>query len=855
MRARVVGALSLATVVLASAACSDSGDGRNTGGLGGVAPPTGGEPAPGAPSPDPGGGDTSNYSITVTAGDTDLRTKGSGLKECTSIEATVKNGDQAAEDVSVTFSAVGSDATSQAGAANPATASTNKDGVAKTSYCAGPDENQVVVQAKAGASSANSASIKIISVPTYRFSWKPLRDRAFALKTGALAGNAEGLAEHLAQGPIDTEKAKALALTLRGGGNDCSDLHFELTKDGNAVSGQTIRFQTQDDVPVGVKLARREATGLTAVNPTTKKTFAYADVESNLDGVFQLPVCSGQIPGTLVLSAMFKEPSGREHEVFSPVIVMSGGLANYGFMSLTYDGANARVIPADTFTNLQKTSPFIVRLGTLSDGSIIKTHPLSVMAEVGKVVVDGNGVPSDAGDVRFTLESLNTRGRRPFPVTNTLPDLQFNEATGYSACDPVLFPTSPTLFSTVAKNWRSTVVYHIKGSEYTHANNSTGVFDRSKAFGVWDVNQNGVFESTYDVITATPAGRTEASFKFYEDDWFFDLPSPFVDRNENGRYDAGEATVGNEYVAPNGEPDDDTLIWKSTVVPLYLGATSYSLQHSQISSVFFDPTTTNPDPKIGFEPSPGMIDYNQWLKDTFGTTRYSTVLPNRKYLPSDPDPTLEAHLFGFGPPIESSTTEKGINWETLFFHAHDKCGNPIPGGKKIGSRYEELYPALVGGRTVTTHFFLQPYDGLRESSKRLLAKSDGSSDTSMNQDVLEHPAAKAGFPIELDIQISPCENYCSGDLLPALAGSPPLYCSASAGRVWLDIEGDISISHGVTTNEFYEASRLSSAGITDPEDNKCGCANGATRTGSTCTCPSGTQLEGNNCVTPPVPTP
>jgi hypothetical protein len=522
---------------------------------------------------------------------------------------------------------------------------------------------------------------------------------------------------------------------------------------------------------------------------------------------------------------------------------MSGGLTNFGFMSLTFDPTNARVIPADTFTNTQKTLPFIARLGTLADGPVLKAHPLSVLTEVGKVTLEGNGVPNDVGEVKFTLESLNTRGRRPKAVDPNLPDLQFDSDTGYSACDPLLFPTNPkTPFPTLARNWRSTMIYYIKGSEYSQANNPTGVFDASKAFGIWDVNQNGFYDgngdnaTSIDKITSAPAGRTNASFNFFEDDWFWDLPSPFVDANENGRYDPGELLVGDEFTAANGKFDENTFIWKSTVIPLYLGATAYSLLNSGISSTITD-----------FAPTPQMSAYYAWLGTQFSGTPFGTVIPRGNTVPGvAARPAVVDHLFGRSARVETPSNSPGFAQEDLYFHAHDKCGNPLPGGKKISATYESLFPATIGKREVTTHFYIQPADSLREPSKRLLAKSDGSSEATMNQDVLEHPAAAAGFPIELKVRISPCENFCSGDLLPAVANAPPAYCSQETGRIDLNIEGEITVGHPVLINEYFGPT---SASVTSA--NKCGCAIGATRLGSTCTCPTGTSVVGNTCTQPP----
>jgi hypothetical protein len=427
-----------------------------------------------------------------------------------------------------------------------------------------------------------------------------------------------------------------------------------------------------------------------------------------------------------------------------------------------------------------------------------------------------------------------------------LPDLEFDDNTGFSACDPLRFPpvsaTAPAVpFFQLAKNWRSTLMYYIRGSEYAVVNTSANSFDASKAFGIWDVNQNGVYDgngnndTSIDKMTFVPEGRTAGSFKPNSDNWFFDLPSPFVDANENGKFDPGEQLVGDSFAAPNGRFDDSTYVWKSLFIPLYLGATSYSLQHSAVSGTITD-----------FTPSDELMDYHTWLVTKFAGTPYGTALSPTALSAT----AIQDYLFGRGLPIETTLSETDVVSRALFFHAHDKCGSPLPGGKKISTRYEVTKPAAFGARPVTTHFYNQPYDGLRESSKRLLAKVDGSSDTTLNQDVLEHPAAKAGFPVEIDIRIRPCENYCSGDLHPSVASSPPAYCKEERGRVWLDIEGDVSIAHPVRINEFYET-----RGTVVGPGNKCGCAVNASLKDATCTCPTGTVLTGDTCLPPPTPAP
>ena len=816
----------------------------------------GGTPAP-SPSTAPGAKAPIAYKISVKESGNDIRTQGSGVNECVEIKATVLDGDKPAPDVAVEFKAVAMGTQKDFGEASPLSASTNDAGEAISKFCSGKESGVVTVKATAGSSSANTGEIKATSVPAYRFSWKNPKSKAFAQRTRELLTDPEKLSEHLASPLEDVDKAEPINFFLRGSGNDCGYVEFELTRDGAPASGQTVKFQTQEDFPLGVKLAKREDAGSKETNPSTGKSYAYSNSTSNVDGIFQVPFCSGPTPGTVVLSAVYTETDGRVHEAKSPIIVMAGGLSNYGFMSLSFDPKNSRVIPADTFTNTQQTLPFIAQLGTIGSGTIIKTNPLSVLAEVGRVIVDNNGVPDDKGIVKFSYEVLNTRGKRPFMTYPSFPDLSYDPNTGYSACEPLRFtPTSsggpgPIPYSQLVMNWRSTTIYYMRGSEYASRKVNGSLdpatppaedFDSAAAFGFWDVNQNGVFDGSLagatiaavnstsgniDRLTYLPPGRTPSSFNPITDDWFIDLPTPFVDANENGKYDFGEPLVGDKYIEPNGKYDTDTTIWKSTTQPVYLGASAYSLQHSQISSNI-----------SSFVPSQGWIDYHAWLSALNGTG-YGSSIPN--------SPTgRDEKLFGHG----LAVTPTGFSQynDVLYFHAQDKCGNPIPGGRNITTAYTAISPAILGQRAVTTHFYVQPYDALRESSKRLLAKATGSSDTTLNFDVTEHPASKASYPIELVVRVAPCENYCSGDLHPSVASDPPRFCTAETGRIDLNIEGDIGIGHSV---DIPEANEVISRGAPVTSTNKCGCATGATRTGSTCSCPTGTQLSGSSCVVPP----
>lgn len=802
-RVTLSGLASLATLALA-AGCGGSSGGRSI---------ADDDPAPGVKptakasgSPTARKEDNTPYSVTVKASGAEVRTKGSGTNECVEITATVKKGTAVSSGVEVDFKSAVKYGEGEIGRVGEETVKTDEKGVATTSYCGGDKEGAAVVTAKAGASSANTGEIKTTNVPVFRFSYKDPKAKSHSLRVREAKSDVDKFRDVLTEVVEDTDKKDPIALSLNGGGSDCALVEFELTKNGGAVSGEKITFQSQEDFPLGVKLARREGVGATKINPVTGKRYALVEVESNIEGVFQVPVCAGALPGYVILSATYADSTGKTHQVRSPLISMKGGLTNYGYFSLTYDKVNSRVAPADTFTNSTIDLKFIANLGTRNDGSIIKTFPLNVLTEIGRAVVDANGFPDDKGQVKFSYEVLNTRGRRPFRVNPSLPDLDAN----YVACDPLAF-TTRTPYSTLAENWRSTMVYYVKGNEYFNDSNQNGVFDKAQGDGFWDRNENGQFDSGVDVITYDWKG--DSAFDPVSE-WFIDLPSPFVDANENMTYDPGEVLVGDAYVKPNGEWDDNTFLWKSSKVPVYLGATAYSVNHSAISSTIND-----------FSPSQGWRDYHAFLHNNFANTPYGSNIANSDTARRDQLFSVGSTLSGpvLNVPVTASTDYE--QW--YYFHMQDKCGNPLPGGAKITLEYTVEGKPAFGERLARGSFYVQPMDAIREKSKRLLSKSDGSSEAEVNFDTLEHPASRASYPIEFKVTAARCLNQCTGDLHVSVAANPPYYCDAQWGYMHMNVNSEISVKHAVVYQLYWEQTR----GGVVTNANKCGCVSGASNKG------------------------
>jgi|GEM_PF-2720992 len=832
--------LTATAMLLVLPACG-GGDGKRGRGTNQFEP----TPTAGAATKNPGvGGDKTAYTVAASATLVDLRTLGAGVRECTAITATVKNGTALAAKVDVAFEIVAKSGQKQSfGTLNPTKTETDAKGVAVTQYCTGKTEGKVAVSVAAGVATAVSQEIEATAVPVYRLSYKDPTAKAFSVQARAKTG--EDLATLLASPLEDTDAKKPIEMNLSGGGKDCNTVEFELTKNGEAVSGQKITFQTQEDYPIGVKLAKREGVGATGLNAVSGKRYAVYEGTSNAEGVFQVPICSGAIAGNVLLSADYTDPNAVLHAVKSPLITMNGGIANYGFLSLTYDAKNARVASGDVFTNTGMQLPFLARIGTRNDGGVLKSYPIGVITELGKAIVEKNGFPDDDGKVKFTYELLNLSGMRPWKVHSELQDVHLNSAfpDQDGVCDPADFPTAVD-YMTLADNWRSTMTYYVKGSEYYRDSNQNGLYDASAGDGFWDKNENGKFDTcpaTTDLKVPAQTWCDVLTYDYKSDnlfdatsEWFIDLPSPFVDANENGRFDDGELLVGDKFVLPNGKYDSDTYIWKNTKLPVSVGETAYSITHSRILDVLANPSFKTP--------SAGWVAYHAALAPSAGAPfRYSITAGE-----------LQTNLFGLGNAIAFPSSQLELN-HSLYFHAQDKCGSPLPGATKLTTN---VVPALIqnlgtGDRKVTTHFYVQPYDSLREPSKRLLSKSDGSSEAEVNFDTFGHPAASASYPIELQVKTQPCNNFCKGATVPAVAVDPPLYCPALSGHINLTI-GSTTIRHNYGVAGFTDRTTRTGAGSTTAT-NPCGCMAGATMyPDGNCTCPEGTapNAMGSACVPP-----
>ena len=116
-----------------------------------------------------------------------------------------------------------------------------------------------------------------------------------------------------------------------------------------------------------------------------------------------------------------------------------------------------------------------------------------------------------------------------------------------------------------------------------------------------------------------------------------------------------------------------------------------------------------------------------------------------------------------------------------YVHAHGICGTPAPGGTVI-SATPELISEAYGGRTVTTHFHMQSGDAILDPSRRLLADGSGGSSAKLNFNISEHPSAVAGFPVDYEIKVAPCNRACSG--------GTGLWCSAASYLIHTTMDRD-----------------------------------------------------------------
>ena len=684
----------------------------------------------------------------------------------------------------IVFSISPKSSMTEPGTVGPDKITSDAEGKASTNYCGGKDEGTVSIVAKAGGLSSNTGEIKVRRKPLYEFKWT--RSDAKIVQTAQNQGTGSANDTVIPLNVIDS------------GPNDCTLIYFELKKSGQPVVGETVRFRTQVDPPKGAKLAKKKDAGVTDIEANTNKKFLYFDATSSSTGEFPIPVCSGVELGTLLITGIFTDTEEQKQFVAqSPVISISAGVTNYFNLSLTFDKTNGRVLEGYFNTNSDKILPVTAKLGARRDGDPISDYPISVYSETGKIRVANGGFPSgEEGTVNFTVQPLHMVDYRPYPVTTFLDrttNVPISDAE--TRCDAYTLTTrgtSDVTYAQLSKNWRSTSIYLVRGAEAYNDANANGSYDEG-GDGFWDKNQNGVYDSG-DVLTKDVGDngfdRTG--------EWFIDLPSPFIDVDENGSFDSAyDILIGDVYVAPNGKRDADATIWKYEYFPIYMGTSFFAMTRGIIKKDAF--STEDITTAKNFYSNLSTLGLRRTSKESNLFTQAYTLLD----------------MFGTATPLDPLTP---ANDNTEYrnsvdiwrhFYGHGVCGSPLPGGATVRVDLVPDYTSLYGIRVPTAHFFTQPGDFHLEPSRRYLKEATGKNTATINFNAVETRGADSGYPIEFNLAVPPCVTICTGKVL-----DPGYACDAVLVT---------SDNHTMSAPDIYVPSVI------------------------TCTCQAGATLKGSDC--------
>lgn len=621
----------------------------------------------------------------------------------------------------------------EGGTITPESAETNDDGLASTKYCSGKAEQKLTIEAKAGSLSANSGEITVAASPEYEFIF--LRSDVKIT---------------MAQDAKDPVKDGVIKLSIQDSGPlECATLVFGITRKNIPVANKVVKFRTQIDFPKGAKLARRSDTGTTEKDSATSKYFAVYEATSDEKGEFYVPICAGPTLGTVLISGTIKIDNNLSFNTQAPIVSIGSGFTHWANLSITYDPVNAKTLRGYFNTNSDHVVQFKVKANAKSDGDANADNPVSVVAETGRVDVANGGFPNGSGEVPFTMQALHLVDYRPYQVH------KFTNMEAQSRCDVEgLIASGGITYANLSKNWRSTIVYMMRGSEYFHDANRNGVYDEG-GDGFWDKNQNGIYDPGIDVITHDAGNDGLVDIN---GEWFIDLPSPFVDTNENGIYEPNiDILIGDEYVAPNGKRDKDTTIWKYDYAPIYVGESSFALLNSEIKS--------------NSTPLSMSIDESQAYYDDLRVRGFlSLPLP---YLFSLV-PIDDAALW-LGPATAAAAGR------LFYLHAQGACGGPMLGGTSLIANFKKD-PVEFGERTLDAIWVEQPEDHVREPSRRLL-KESGTSTGVINFNVLDHPSRVGAYPISFAIQVGACTNKCKGDV-----ATPGVACDSHTGELHITMD-------------------------------------------------------------------
>lgn len=371
-----------------------------------------------------------------------------------------------------------------------------------------------------------------------------------------------------------------------------------------------------------------------------------------------------------------------------------------------------------------------------------------------------------------------------------------------------------TSYQDLAKNWRSTLVYMMRGQEPFNDANRNGKYDAG-GDGFWDKDQDGAYSQGIDSVTffgaipsgagcrclgangvanATPPVQGKQASACTEDptktscfrrgsEWFLDQPTPFIDANENGFFEENVAgspmdrLLGEVYLDPNGSRDVDTLIWKSLSLPIYTGTSPFAMVRAAIKAGPTLSADDNPDP---IETAP-VTKYFQDLVNRrlniYGASYISNLVHAQQSMDEDNMSSLGQGAW------------RGYRW----VGAHGICGTPAPGGTEISAKSEKI-SELFGERAITFNFYMQPGDQILDPSRRLITGTGGSS-AKLNFNIPDHPSAAAGYPVEYSVEVAPCNRPVPN------SSNGAIWCSAATHRVDTTFDGN-TVAAGLFVPEY-----------------------------------------------------
>ena len=694
----------------------------------------------------------------------------------------VKDGSPSA-DVGITLTV---DSTmSDKGVVSPDSGVTGADGLFKSSYCAGKIEGMATVSAKTGALSANSSKVTVKKKATYLFAY--------------------------ARADITDSKPEDQTLylnTLDSGPNDCSIIYFKLSKTGVGIIGASVDFTTQVDYPASSKLAKKTDPAVTDTDAKTGKKYAKYTAVSSGAGEFAVPVCAGVSLGSILISGSWTDTEEKKvYTVRSPVVRITSGLTNYINYSLSFDALNARTLRAFYNTNSEFDLSFSVALGARFDGQAIDDYPVSIATEVGRYTLKTGGfLDEKTNSVPVSLHALHLVDNYPYPVKKFWDGNAANNIypLAQTRCEPNQIAAwikdknagVALSYDVLRKNWQSAMVYAVRGQEYFYDANHNGVYDIGGT-GFWDKNQNGIYDSG-DVITYPVGGTFDAT-----SEWFVDLPTPFVDVDDDMVFTEGvDFPLGEKYQAPNGKRDADALIWKKENFPISMGPSYYSLSTNLIKA-----------------DGAGVLLAPDHLYSGAGVPSTSRFVYGQA-------PIRPAYIFDS---LTDAGQALGGSYNFINF-IHDICGNVLPGGTMLSWAVTDIYTPSYGIRTPKVYYTLTPGDEYLEPTRKLLSKVSGSSAT-VNFNTIDHPAGPLGYPAQGSIEVPACSKACTG--LVSVAG---VACDSYVGELAMTVKEPSLDQTGSVSTTILKS-------IAYPAIKTCSCIAGTYLNAGVCACPEGTSFD------------